>query len=94
MNEWFDSIGQCLRDIPTDAVNDCTRPGVDATDNVLYWIHKLDFTVPRESAVAYLREFGAWDDLDTADDETIAVRVFWTACGDIKDNGEWFGLMN
>ncbi len=40
----------------------------------------------------YLGEFGAWDDLESAEIDTLANRVLWTACCDIAEQGEWGGL--
>lgn len=92
MSDLFNEYGHFLGEIPANAVDACTIGGQDASPYVREWIDTLDFTVPRDLAVKYLREFGAWDDLDTASLDEITERVFWTACGDIKESGEWYGL--
>ena len=95
MNEnLFSEYGEFLGTLPAECVDDCSMPGCDASDPVAYWRKRLDFQVPRELAVRYLRDFGAWDDLATVEDATLANRVLWIACGDIRENGEWLGLIH
>jgi len=91
---WFDSHGWILKEIPEEAVSDCSAGGQDASPMVEHWINELGFSVPRQLAINYLREYGAWDDLKMATDETLAERVFWLACGDIAEQGEYFGLVH
>ncbi len=86
-------------EFPSDCVADCSGQG-DVTEAVAYWRNKLGFAEALEPveqlARDYLREFGAWDDLDDADlEETIADRILWCACCDIKESGEpWLGLVH
>jgi hypothetical protein len=93
--KWFDKSGYLLGAIPKDAVSDCTTPGQDASPSVEYWVKKLGFTVPRDKATQYLKTFGEWStrELQGKSDEDLTSTVFWIACGYIKDNGEWFGLV-
>ena len=51
--------------------------------------------VPRDRATAYLRKFGAWtaDELAAKTDDELAEVILWTACFEIRDSGEWFGLV-
>jgi len=90
----FDAHGWFTGNLPAECVADCTTPGQDAGPSVDYWRKRLDFQVPRELAVKYLRDFGAWDSLETDSDDNLARRVLWIACGDIRENGEWFGLIH
>lgn len=90
----FDKYGYFLEELPEDCIRDCFSPGQDASEAVSYWRKRLGFQVPRELAVRYLREYGAWEDLDTASDDMLADRCLWLAAGDIKENGEWFGLVH
>lgn len=90
----FNEYGYFQGEIPADCVGACTEPGRDASESVEYWVDYLDFRVPREQAIKYLKEFGAWEDLDKEDDLTLAMRCLWLACGDIKENGEWLGLVH
>jgi hypothetical protein len=88
----FDEYGNFLGKIPAHAVKACSHAG-DCYE-VKYWQNKLNFVCPRQLAINYLQEFGAWEDLNTVDDVTINQRVLWIACCDIKETGEWFGLIN
>ena len=86
-------------EFPPECVADCAGQG-DVTEAVIYWRNTLRFAEALEPveqlARDYLREFGAWDDLDEADlEETIADRILWTACCDIKESGKpWHGLVH
>lgn len=91
--EWFDSNGYLLKKIPKQCVEDCSGAG-RADEAVKHWVKKLNFHVPRVTAIAYLKDFGAWDDLAGVDQETLDQRVLWIACGDIKENGDWLGLVH
>jgi len=89
MLEWNgrELVGELL----AECVQDCAAPGQDASDAVSYWRERLGFAPPRGFAVEYLRGFGAWEDLDTADYETIAGRVLWLFACDAREalaNGE------
>jgi hypothetical protein len=54
----------------------------------------LEFQVPRERAIAYIREFGAWtaEELAAKSDDDLAEVVLWLACCQIRETGEWWGL--
>ena len=47
-----------------------------------------------KQAIRYLREYGAWENLETDTDRELAERVLWLACCDIREQGEWFGLIH
>lgn len=91
---WFDTLGNCLRWIPDRAVLDCTRPGQDADKPVKYWTAELGFSAPRDLAIEYLLPFGAWeeDDLAKKTDAEISEIVFWNACCETMETGDWIGL--
>lgn len=91
----FDEYGNFHGKIPKEAVRDCSGPG-QADEAVKHWRKKLNFEVPRQKAIQYLKEYGAWDldELNALDDEELAEKVLWIACGDIKEHGEWFGLVH
>ncbi len=78
---------------PADCIESCSASG-SVDDAVEYWVRKLNFTPPRNHMERYLKEFGAWDALQTADDETLAQRILWTACCEIREQGEWLGLVH
>ena len=93
--EWFDKHGWIQGEIPADCVADCHHSGQCDTD-VEHWRAKLDFTVPRQLAISFLREYGAWDTEELAgfSDTRLAETVLWLACGDIANQGDWFGLVH
>ena len=92
---WFRPDGELVREIPADCVEDCAHSG-DCTADVEAWCARLGFTVPRDLAILWLAEFGAWDvaELTDASDDTLAERVLWLACCDIAEQGEWFGMVH
>ncbi len=80
---------------PADCIAECSGNGsVDSA--IEYWRGKLGLTAilepVRTLVERYLQAYGAWDDLETADIDTLADRVLWTACCDIREQGEWGGL--
>lgn len=89
----FDQYGNFFGVIPDEAVNACSHPG-ECYFDCEAWVHELNFQPPREQAIDYLAEFGAWkrEALQEKSDEDMAILVLWIACGDIKENGEWIGL--
>jgi hypothetical protein len=91
---WFDSHGYLLGVLPEDCIADCSHSG-PCDNDVEYWRRRLDFSVPRQTATAYLREFGAWTAEELADktDEELAETVPWSACCDIRESGEWLGMV-
>lgn len=82
---------------PADCVESCSGCS-DNTEAVEFWVRKLNLVDAigevRDTVRRYLKEIGAWNDLMTADDETLAQRVLWLACHDIKEQGEWLGLVH
>jgi len=76
---------------PADCIESCAASG-DCTEAVEYWQSRLNFNPPRDLMERYLKEYGAWDDLQTASDDTLAQRILWIACCDIREQGEWSGL--
>ena len=96
----FDEYGNYHGTIPKQAVEDCTGPG-PADESIEAWIDEFWFVPPRQLAIDYLLSFGAWplesDEYDTGlndmSDRDITEKVFWIACCDIKENGEWIGLV-
>jgi hypothetical protein len=82
---------------PADCIAACSASG-SVDSSVEYWRDRLNLVAALEPVRTlverYLREFGAWDDLQTADMETLANRILWTACCDIREQGEWPGLVH
>jgi len=83
MLEW--NGRELVGELPAECVSDCSAPGQDASDAVAYWVARLSFAPPRVYAIEYLRGTGAWEDLDTIDDDTLAERVLWLFAGDARE---------
>jgi hypothetical protein len=66
--------------IPEKCIEDCSQGGRDATPYCEDWLDRLGFSVSQELARKALKGDGAWDDLETASDREIALRVLWLAC--------------
>jgi len=79
---WFDARGDLLKPIPGACVVDCSGSG-RKDDEVDYWLRELGFDIgfPVAKAVQFLKEFGAWDDLD------LLAEVAST--GDIRKMRQW-----
>ena len=90
---FFDKYGNLIRRLPKQLYADCHHQGACDAD-CKAWREKLSFAVPRNLAISYLKEFGAWDDLETWDDDRLAETVLWIAAGDVSENGKWYGLQH
>ena len=92
---WFDNYGHFIGHIPEEAIKDCSHPG-ECCHDCEAWVEDLGFTVPREQAIDYLLELGAWksEELQAKDNKELAILVLWIACGEIQENGEWIGLIH
>lgn len=93
--KWFDEYGNILRQIPDKTVRECSHSG-ECDKDVEFWQAKLEFDCPRDLAIQYLQEFGAWEreELLEKTEASLSQIVLWVACGQIKENGEWFGMAN
>jgi hypothetical protein len=85
--------------LPGQCVLDCSRPGQDADEAVVYWTPKVqaiaaadDFNPAWVSTPdkirEELREYGAWDDEELADDEQNWRRLVWIAANNIREEGK------
>jgi hypothetical protein len=93
--DWFDQYGWFVRTFPDLCVAECSHSG--ACDNdVRVWQKTLGFDVPRRLAIEYLSDFGAWSEseLNQMMNTELSEIVLWIACGDIKESGEWLGLVS
>lgn len=50
--------------------------------SIVRQLNKLEPSLVREE----LKEFGAWDEIELADDAQNLQRLLWVACGDIVEN--------
>lgn len=92
-DELFDGLGWYIGPpFPGDCIADLTAPG-SADQAAEFWLQEMDFRTPRKLAVAWLREFGCWDDDELAamGGRDIDLRVLWLACGDIRDDEQYEG---
>ena len=80
------SYDLALQDLPRECIEDCARPG-PADAAVAHWRETLQFSVDREKAVNCLVGYGAWEreELEADDDNNIAERVLWLACGNFNE---------
>lgn len=93
--KWFHDTGELKEEIPKDCVEACSHGGQCDSD-IEYWQKKLTFDVPREKAIDWLLEYGAWskEELKALPDVELAHKVLWLACNDIMEQDEWLGLIN
>lgn len=91
---WFNASGYLVGTLPADCIADCAHAG-PCDDDVRHWRQQLEFQVPRDRATAYLREFGAWtaEELAAKSDEELAEVVLWLGCCQIRETGQWWGLV-
>lgn len=87
---WSTCSGKIELNITKRQAESCTKPGVDASDDISLLreepkikrqLKKLDPKLVREE----LDEYGAWDEKELASHEDNLTRLLWIACGDIAD---------
>jgi hypothetical protein len=78
--------GALLLTASAEALNDCSTPGQPANDSVDHWRDLVTWRADDATLRQSLRGYGAWDDLQTADMESIKDRVLWIAACDYRDN--------
>lgn len=72
-------------EMPDEAVADCHHQGA-CDDDVEYWEKKIDLShIPASKIRAELKEYGAWDDDELADETVNRQRIIWIAAGNIQD---------
>lgn len=84
---YFDRFMLCL---PNDTVDECSGPG-RKDDAVAYWAPKV-FAIPQNRRVtapmirSELKEYGAWDTSELADDDENQRRIVWVAaCNEAEE---------
>lgn len=70
-------------ELPDECVNDCSHQG-QCDDDVAYWVPRITFP-DAELIREELKEQGAWDTEELADDEQNKNRILWIAAGNVKD---------
>lgn len=93
--KYFDEQGFLIREIPVECVKACSHSGQCDRD-VEFWQKKLEFEIPKAKAIFYLARTGAWSekDLFLQTHDELAQKVLWIACSDIKETGEFLGLIH
>lgn len=71
-------------EMPAQAVVDCSHQGA-CDDDVAYWAPKINIDATVDDIRAELKEYGAWDKEELADDEANKERIVWIAAGNIKE---------
>jgi hypothetical protein len=71
-------------DLPDEAVADCSHQG-DCDGDVAYWEPHITIEATPDQIRAELREYGAWDADELADDEANRRRIIWCAACNIKE---------
>ncbi len=73
--------------LPNECIDECAEPGVDASEPVGAWSTKIGR--PNECTPAALnaelREYGAWDDDERADDDANWMRIIWIASNNARE---------
>ena len=88
-SEWFtDGLYELAKPLPAECIVACSGSG-KKDDEVAYWVDELKFDAnfPRERAIKYLKEFGAWseDELKAKTDTELAQIVLWVFCGNLYE---------
>ncbi len=79
--------GALIVRMPRAAMEECSMSGAcDAA--VAYWEPRVDWVADAARLRSFLRECGAWDDLDTAEEVTLRERALWVAANDAAERGE------
>ena len=72
-----------------EAVDACSHSG-DCAADVAYWVDKVEWLASREQLVEHLVEYGAWEDLNEVDLDTLRERALWLAAGEISEEPEHY----
>jgi hypothetical protein len=82
---WSSGCGRIELQIPVEAISECSHQG-QCDEDVAYWTPKIDWSgVTRQNLETVLKEYGAWDDLQSAELDTLKERLTWIACGDLQE---------
>lgn len=72
--------------MPAEAVSDCSHQG-SCDEDVAHWQSRIarPAAITPEALRAELKEYGAWDEPELADDDANWRRIIWIAAGNIQD---------
>lgn len=86
----FDGLsGREIVRLTDDAVEACAHAG-DCEADTLAWLGRVEWLADDAGLRAYLREAGAWEDLDRASTETLRSRALWMAAWDVRESPETY----
>lgn len=73
-------------ELPQDCIADCSHSG-QCYDDVKYWADEINrpAEITPEKLAAELKEYGAWESEDLADDGANWQRLIWIAAGNLKE---------
>jgi hypothetical protein len=76
-------------EIPEEAIGDCSHQGA-CDEDVEHWAQKINrpSEITPERLAAEMKEYGAWDAEQLADDEANWQRLIWIACCNIKEESK------
>lgn len=73
--------GDLLLRATAECLLDCSVPGQPADESVAYWLPRVEWIADEATLRRALYGYGAWDDIQTADLDTIKGRVLWIQAG-------------
>lgn len=79
-------------EMPLQAIEDCHHQGA-CDDDVEFQEKKIDLShIAPDKIRSELKEYGAWDADELADEKTNRQRIIWLAAGNIQDDyeGEYY----
>ena len=87
---YYDGLsGRAIVRLPADAVADCSHAG-RCDDDVAAWVERVEWLADDNTLRRHLREYGAWDDLETCEQRTLRERALWIAAGDCEEEPELY----
>lgn len=90
MFTYFDGLsGAPIVRLSQACVNACSHSG-PCDDDVAHWVPRVEWLADDATLRRSLRECGAWDDLDSADTDTLRSRALWLAACDCKESPDMY----
>jgi hypothetical protein len=93
--QWSDGSGLLLLELTEEVVNTCSHQGqcdadVEATRHNCPEVETQLKALDPDRVRKCLKEYGAWSDKDLESIEDCLDRILWIACGDCKENPEFY----
>ena len=86
---WTSGCGRINLQIDLRDAKDCSHSG--SCDSDIEWLKSCPYIIEQTNTLDkllladILREYGAWDDDELADDEMNRIRIAWIAAGNIRE---------